>query len=409
MALLGSGLAQTSPVLAKIALPVATTAPNHYDLTLTEGSFSAGGEVAPQIAINGGFPGPNLVLRQGQAVTITVTNRLTRETSIHWHGLLIPPAMDGAVGFNRFKAIGAGETFTYSFTPRHSGTYWYHSHTGLQEQEGLYGAITILPPLAEQRSQPLSRDLVAVISDRFAGSAEQGLANSIKNAAAMGGMQGNSESSLDDPHAGHQIDSADQLDPGLLAMTRDLADAQGLEFLVNGEPANQPQSFIYKNGERLRLRLINAAGNSIFDLWVQGLPMTIIAVDGAAVKPVTVDEFRFMPGQTYDILVTPTAGLVYPLIAESIDRSGRAVAVITPREGLDYSLPPTREKTRLSDADFSDQFVEKMDWTPTPSSSGHEGHMTGMEDMEDMDSMAGMDDMGTMAGKVGMGDTSTAD
>ena len=421
-----SGFILSKAAGARIAPPVATPVPSHYDLTLTEGSFKspdpAVTQPVPQIEINGGFPGPNLVLRQGQAVTITVHNRLSRESSIHWHGLLIPPPMDGAPGFNGFKAIAAGVSFTYKFTPRHSGTYWYHSHTGLQEQEGLYGAITILPPVVKSPTQPNSssnssnssdREFVAVISDRFAVTAEQGLARSLANAAAMGKMQTMTEAvppeantaaadaaDAADSHDGHGMTSGDSLDPMLRAMTLDLADAQGLEFLINGEAAANPQQFIYADGERLRLRLVNAAGNSIFDLWVQDLPMTIVAVDGLEVKPVTVDELRFMPGQTYDILVSPTGGRAYPLIADSIDRSGRAVAVITPQEGLAFTLPPPRAKTELSADDFSNQFVEKMGWTPVRSAKGSDHSSAGTADMAEM---AGMDDMAEMAGMAGYG------
>ncbi|MDI9409792.1 MAG: multicopper oxidase domain-containing protein [Candidatus Pacebacteria bacterium] len=340
--------------MANVAAEVQQTVPSHYNLSLSESSFTKNGKKIPQININGGFPGPNLVFREGQTVSITVSNGLKRPASIHWHGLVIPPKMDGAPGFNGFMTVKSGANFTYSFTPRQTGTYWYHSHNGLLEQEGLYGSIVILPKTIDSGTNPTpdrsyDRDHVVLISDRLPSSAEKGFTEVVGRTMAM-----------DDAHA----------------MFGDLADVKGLQFLINGEESQQPHSYIYSEGETLRLRLINASANSIFDLWLQDLPMTIVAVDGQETKSLTVDELRFQPGQTFDVLIKPSGGKVFPLIAESIDRSAAAVALVAPMAGASFTLPAPRSHTLLNEGDISANFAKS-----------NQGAMEGMEDMEGMEGM----------------------
>lgn len=356
------------------------------DLVIERGKVVIDGAPRGAITINGTLPGPILHWREGDRAIINVTNRLDEPTSIHWHGLLLPGPMDGAPGFNGFRAIVPGDTRTYDFTLRQSGTYWYHSHSAGQEQEGLYGAIVIDP--AKPDMVKYDREHVVVLSDH----SDQSPDTILRNLKVSEGHYNRGRRALGDliddaSRDGLGAALSDRMDWAAMRMdATDLTDVTGYRFLVNGrgaEEAGHVWLATGRAGEKVRLRIINAAAMSILDVSIPGLPMTVVAADGRNVRPTRVDEFRFGPGETYDVVVTPQADRAYSLVAEPLDRSGFARATLSPREGVTGPMPPHRPRTTLTMDDM--------------------GMMEGM----DHSGMAGMDhgamDHGSMGGMAGMG------
>jgi CopA family copper-resistance protein len=298
------------------------------------------GRTGHGVAINGTIPGPLIRLKEGQNVRIAVTNNLDEDTSIHWHGLLVPFQMDGVPGVS-FPGIKPGETFTYDFPVRQSGTYWWHSHSGLQELSGHYAPMIIDP--AGEDPIPFDREHVIVLSDwSFRHphelfrklKAQAGYFNTQKQTVA--GLLRGEDQSLKD-----RIEWAKmRMDP------TDILDVTGstYTYLVNGHGPLDNWTGLFSPGERVRLRIINAAAMSTFNVRIPGLAMEVVAVDGQPVSPVSVDEFQTAPAETYDVIVRPAEDKAFTLVAEASDRSGMARATLAPRLGMTAPVPPPRKR-----------------------------------------------------------------
>lgn len=353
----------------------------NYHLDIRRETVNITGIPVQKITINGRIPGPTLRFTEGEDVTITVTNHMDEDTSVHWHGLLLPGFMDGAPGFNGFPGIKPGETFTYNFPVRQSGTYWYHSHSNAQEQEGLYGSIVIAP----KTSDPVKadRDYVVVLSDFTHESAAEIHQNLKMNSAYYNYHQRTLADMVKDmKEKGVGKTLKDRMEWGEMRMTpTDLADVTGYAFLVNGKTPDQNWTGMFRKGDKVRLRFINAAAMSIFDVRIPGLKMTIVAADGQNVEPVVVNEFRIGIAETYDVAVEPAEDKAYTIAAEPIDRTGFALATFAPREGMKGETPEQRPRALLtmgdmggmdhSTMDHSDMDAMQSGWAKTGTPEGH--------------------------------------
>ena len=343
----GSGLALSAympawaqPVSAGIAKPLQTVSGDDITLKVAHQMMMIDGRQSHAIGINGTVPAPLIRLREGQNVRLHVVNELDEETSIHWHGLLVPFQMDGVPGIN-FPGIPARSTFTYEFPIIQSGTYWYHSHSGLQEQEGHYGPILIDP----KNPDPVQfdREHVIVLSDHSFQhphylfdrlKKESGYFN--RQRQTLGGLLAGKDQPLKERLMWGKM----RMDPA------DVADVTGstYTYLVNGHGPKDNWTALFRPGERVRLRFINASSMTTFNVRIPGLPMTIVAADGLNVRPIQIDEFQFGPAETYDAIVTPPDMRAYTLVGESVDRSGMARATLAPREGMAAEVPPLRKR-----------------------------------------------------------------
>tara|TARA_R110002074_G_scaffold92056_4_gene200995 strand:+ start:1055 stop:2749 length:1695 start_codon:yes stop_codon:yes gene_type:complete len=382
-------------LVAALALSGTSAIAGDYNLTIDRQDVDVGGRHGMSLTINGQLPGPTLHFKEGEDVTINVTNKLDEDTSLHWHGLLLPGEMDGVPMFNNFPGIKPGETFTYNFKIRQSGTYWYHSHSGGQEQEGLYGSIVITP--ADREPAPTDRDYVVVLSDFTTESADEILSN-LKSDSGYYNYARRTVGDFfrDAADKGLGTTLRDRFMWGDMRMDpTDLADVTGYTFLVNGKSAEANWTALYNKGERVRLRFINASAMTYFDLAIPGLKMIVVAADGQNVQPVVVDEIRIAIAETYDVIVVPKDDKPYTIFAQSIDRTGYARGTLAPREGMTAPVPPMRARSLLTMADMGMSDMEGMDHSSMD--------MSGM-DMKGMDhstmDMSGMDhskmDMGNM-------------
>lgn len=360
-----------------------------FDLSVGHSAVEIGGRAGHAITTNGTLPGPLIRFREGDQVTLRVRNMLEEDTSIHWHGLLVPFEMDGVPGVS-FPGIRPGETFTYQFAVPQSGTYWYHSHSGLQEQMGHYGPL-IIDPVGKS---PVSsdREYVLVLSDWSFLHAHKLFAKLKKNNEVYNFQQRTAQDLMRDAKAnGLGPTLADRAMWGWMRMTpTDIADVTGAAYtyLINGHATADNWTAIFNVGERVRLRIINASAMTIFNFRIPGLPMTVVAADGLYVQPVETDEFQIGVAETYDVIVTPTKARAFALVAESIDRSGQAVATLAPEIGLIATAPLLRERPLLTHKDMG----MAMD----------HGAMAGM----DQATMAGMDhDAGSAMTEPGAGDS----
>ena len=328
------------------------TADDVFELDIERTQITADGVTSDAMAIGGSVPAPTLRWREGQEVVVHATNRMDEPTSIHWHGLLIEGVMDGAPGFNGYVAIEPGETYTYRFRLRQSGTYWYHSHSLLQEQAGMYGAIVI--EAAEREPVRYDRDYVAVLSDHTLEDPLRVLRNLKADSEYYNKGKRTLFDFFDDVDSmGFDNALQDRLDWGEMRMDpTDLADVTGYTFLVNGHGPQDNWTWLYEPGERIRLRIINASAMSFFDVRFDGLAMTVVAADGQFVAPVKVDEFRFGVGETYDVIVRPTEDRPFTFMAEPLDRSGYARATLATRQGDEAPIPAMRPRAILSMADM---------------------------------------------------------
>ena len=309
------------------------------DLVIAETPVNFTGVTRMATTINGSIPAPTLRLREGDEVTIRVTNRLAVSTSIHWHGILLPYQMDGVPGIS-FKGIAPGETFTYRFKLRQSGTYWYHSHSGFQEMTGMYGALIIEPRAGERHHT--DQDHVVQLSDwtdenpmhAFSKLKVQSDIYNFSQPTFFDFTRDVSNMGLQAALEKRQMWNQMRMNP------TDLADLSAATFtyLMNGTAPASNWTGLFNKGDRVRLRFINAASNSFFDVRIPGLKMTVIQSDGQDVEPVSIDEFRFGPGETYDVLVEPKDD-AYTLFAQSMERSGYALGTLATRQGLSASIP----------------------------------------------------------------------
>ena len=356
---------------------------NQFDLTVGTFPMRIDGRTTEVIGVNGSVPAPLLRFREGEEVTLNVTNTLDTDTSIHWHGLLVPFQMDGVPGVS-FPGIKPGETFTYKYLVPQNGTYWYHSHSGLQEQVGHYGPIIIDPKDADPVAY--DREYVLVLGDWTFGDPERLFAKLKKHSDSQNFQQRTVGDFLADA-------SADGLGPalkdramwGAMRMSpRDIADvgAPTYTYLINRRSTADNFNMVFSPGERVRLRIINAAAMTLFNVRMPGLPMTIVQADGLNVQPLEVDEFQIGVAETYDVIVTPQVAEAFAFVAESIDRSAQAVATLGPRPGMRAAVPALRPVPTLTMKDMG------MDHA----AMGHGSMETGSDVPEAIDqSMEGMD------------------
>lgn len=313
---------------------------NDIRLTIGHAQVMIGGRPGHAIAINGTVPGPLLRLKEGQRVRISVTNTLAEDTSIHWHGLLVPFQMDGVPGVS-FPGISPGETFTYEFPLIQSGTYWYHSHSGLQEQEGHYAPIIIDPAGPDPVSY--DREHVLVLSDYSFMHPHQ-IFQKLKQ---KGGVFNYKKQTLADMLAGRDQTFGERVEWAAMLMDpTDISDVTGAiySFLINGCSTADNWTALFRPGERVRLRFINAAAQTIFNVRIPGLKMTVVATDGQNVRPITVDEFQIGNAETYDVIVEPQDNRAFAVVSEAVDRSGLCCATLAPAEGMRADVPALRDR-----------------------------------------------------------------
>lgn len=365
-----------------------------YTLVIAREIVNITGKPLERITINGTIPGPTLEFTDGDEAVVHVTNKLNEDTSVHWHGLILPGGMDGVTGFNGFLGIKPNQTFTYRFKVRQDGTYWYHAHSAIQEQDGHYGSIVIHPK--DEDYVKAERDYVVLLSDfheddgrtimrnlkksseyyvyirRTVGDffndvQEQGFGKAWRNTKAWGEMR---------------------------MLPTDLADVGNYTFLINGKTPEQNWTGLFKPGERIRLRFINASAMSFFDVSIPGLRMTVVSADGQPVEPVVVDEFRFGVSETYDVVVQPTQEKAYAIVAEPIDRTGFALATLAPRENMRTDAPTHRKRTLLTMADMGmahhaagmdhgNHASDAAEHAPDADHSSHAGHSHHASDPSD--------------------------
>jgi L-ascorbate oxidase len=323
-----------------------------YDLTIEKLSVNFTGKAREALTINGQIPGPLLRFKEGEDVTINVTNKLDTDTSLHWHGLLVPYTQDGVPGMS-FPGIKPGETFTYRFTTKQSGTYWYHSHSEMQEQEGVYGPLIIDP--AGREPFKFDREYVVMLSDWTDEKPMRILSKLKKQSDYYNYNQRTVGSFLKDAaEKGWGATIRDRVDWGEMRMTpTDISDVTGYTFLLNGRKTEDNWTALFKAGERVRLRIINGSAMTYFDLRIPGLKMTVVQADGNAVQPVPVDELRIAVAETYDVIVWPKEERAYTIFAESLDRTGFARGTLAPREGMVAEVPALRSRPLLTMADMA--------------------------------------------------------
>ena len=317
-------------------------------LTVGESHFSTGGRSAHAVTVNGTLPAPLIRLKEGRNVRIAVTNRLKEDTSIHWHGLIVPFQMDGVPGVS-FPGIAPGETFVYDFPVRQSGTYWYHSHSGMQEAVGHYGPIVIDP--AGSDPVQATREHVIILSD-WSPIHPHILLKRLKQNGGYFNMQRQTLAGL---LAGQDQSLGERLQWGAMRMDpTDVSDVTGstYSFLVNGHGTAENWTGLFTPGERVRLRIINASAMTNFNVRLPGLPMTVVQCDGQNVQPVETDEFQIGIAETYDVVVQLAEAKPYGLIAEAIDRSGLVRATLAPRIGMTAPVPPLRPRPLLGMKDM---------------------------------------------------------
>ena len=332
--------AWAQPVSAGIAPPLPSVSGSDIRLRIARQTLRVDGKVTRAIGINGTVPGPLIRLKEGQQARLTVVNDLDEDSSIHWHGLILPFHMDGVPGVS-FPGIKPRSTFVYEFPIVQSGTYWYHSHSGLQEQLGHYGPIVIDP--ADADPVAFDREHVIVLSDHSRLSPHE-IFRKLKVNPGHFNMQRQTLAGLlngeDQPLKDRLAWGAMRMDP------TDVADVNGstYTFLVNGYGPADNWTALFRPGERVRLRIINASAMTIFNVRIPGLAMTVVQADGLNVRPVAVDEFQIGVAETYDVIVTPVEERAYSFVAEANDRSGLARATLTPRAGLVAPVPALRAR-----------------------------------------------------------------
>jgi L-ascorbate oxidase len=337
--------------LASVAALSGASAAAEYDLTVDPIEIDTGEFRRSGIGFNGASPGPVLRFEEGEEVTINVTNNLSEDTSIHWHGLILPFQQDGVPGIS-YDGIAPGETFTYRFPIVQTGTYWFHSHSGFQEPDGAYGAIIIEP----EKREPFryDRDYVVQLTDAHPHTGNRIMRN-LKMSSDYYNRQQRTLLDLikDVEDDGLGATLADRGAWGeMRMMPTDIEDLQGFTPLINGKSPDQNWTGLFEPGERVRLRFINSSAMAYFDVRIPGLKMTVVQADGNNVQPVVVDEFRIAVAETYDVIVRPREDRAYTIFAESMGRTAYARGTLAPRDGLEAEFPELRDSPRLTMADM---------------------------------------------------------
>jgi CopA family copper-resistance protein len=379
------------PLRSALAVPGGAPVLSGTDFQLEIGAVPINVTGRPRIAtaVNGSVPAPILRWREGDTVTLAVTNRLSKPSSIHWHGVRTPSPMDGVPGLS-FRGIAPGETFVYRFPVHQSGTYWYHSHSAFQEQTGVYGPIVIMPKGGY--AQAFDRDYVVMLSDWSDEDPDTIVSNLKFQSDYYNFHQRTLGTFVEDAQRKGLADTvADRLEWGKMRMSpTDILDVSGATYtyLINGQPPGANWTALFRPGERVRLRFINGSSMSIFDVRIPDLPMTVVQADGNDVEPVTIDEFRISVAETYDVIVQPKADRAYTIFVQAEDRTGYARGTLAPRPGIAAVIPPMDPRPLRTMADMG---MGGMD----------HGSMPGMK----MDQGSGMQmDHGSMPGmKMGQG------
>lgn len=368
-----------------------------YNLTVDPVEIDTGDFTRTGIGYNGSSPGPVLRFKEGEDVTIHVTNNLAVKTSVHWHGLILPYQQDGVPGIS-YDGIAPGETFTYNFPITQSGTYWFHSHSGFQEPDGAYGAIVIEP----KKREPFrfDREYVVQLTDAHPHSGTRIMRNLKMMPDYYNRKQRTIADFMRDAEAmGLNSAWADRLAWGdMRMMPNDVEDLQGFTPLLNGKSSAQNWTGLFKPGERVRLRFINSSAMTYFDVRIPGLKMTVVQADGNNVQPVNVDEFRIAVAETYDVIVQPQDDKAYLIYAESMGRTAFASGTLAPKDGVTAEMPSLRKDPLLTMADMgmAHEGMEGMDHSSMPGMD--HSTMPGMA----QGSMPGMDHSnmpGTSSGK----------
>ncbi|TVV76312.1 copper resistance system multicopper oxidase [Sphingomonas solaris] len=336
----GAMPAWAQPVSTGVVRPLPTVSGTDITLAIAHQMIAIDGRQTHAIGINGTVPGPLVRLKEGQTVRLTVDNRLDEDSSIHWHGLLVPPQMDGVPGIS-FPGIKPRSRFTYEFPLLQSGTYWYHSHSAMQEPMGVYGPLVIDPAGVDPIES--DREHVILLSDHSPMHPHV----AFKKLKQQGGYFNYQKQTLGGLLAGRDQKEPDRLEWGAMRMDpTDVSDVTGstYTYLVNGYGPKDNWTALFRPGERVRLRVINASAMTTFNVRIPGLKLTIVAADGLPVRPVPVDEFQIGVAETYDAIVTPADDRAYSLIGEAVDRSGMARATLAPREGMVAEVPPLRAR-----------------------------------------------------------------
>ncbi len=375
----------------------------HFELFIGQTAVNFTGTPRTALTINNSLPGPVLRWREGDTVTLRVRNRLAESTSLHWHGIILPANMDGVPGLS-FAGIEPGGDYLYRFTLEQHGTYWYHSHSGLQEQAGVYGAIVIEPKTPEPHVY--QRDCVVLLSDWSDEKPSALLAQLKKQSDYYNRQQRTVGDFIDDvARDGWSATLANRKEWALMHMTpTDIADisAATYTYLLNGQAPEGNFTCLFQPGETLRLRLINGSAMTYFDFRIPGLKLTVIAADGQPVRPVTVDELRLAVAETYDVLVTVGDQPAYTLFAQSMDRSGYARGTLARSHGLSAPIPALERKPVLSMADMGHGDMAGMDH----SAMGHAmpGMNMGMQQHPASETGNPLVDMQTMMPKANLAD-----
>ncbi|MEH6662191.1 MAG: copper resistance system multicopper oxidase [Parasphingorhabdus sp.] len=366
------------------------------DLHIADGSFATGGRSGHAIAVNGTVPGPLIRLKEGEQTILSVHNMLDVDSSVHWHGLLLPFQFDGVPGIS-FPGIKPGQRFDVPLTPRQSGTYWWHSHSGLQEQIGHYGPIIIDP--AGPDPVQYDREHIILLSE-FTPMHPHQIMKKLKVGEGYFSMQ--KTSATDD----YDLSGEERRMWGKMRMMpTDIADvsAPTYSYLINGHSPEDGLELPYKPGERVRLRIINGSAMTFFNVRLPGLPMTVVQADGMNVQPVEVDELQIGVAETYDVIVTPTEAGAFAVAAESMDRSGMAQASLTSQSGRKAAFPALRNPPLLSMVDMGHGGMDHGDASDDApmdhskmdhAAMGHampEAAPAGGHDMAAMDMSGGMD------------------
>jgi CopA family copper-resistance protein len=335
---LGDALRPRSAVGASGQAPLLSG--SRFDLIIGPTPVNITGRQTIATGVNDSVPAPILRWRQGDTVVLNVTNRLKVPSSIHWHGIRSPANMDGVPGLS-FRGIAPGETFTYRIPLHQSGTYWYHSHSGFQEQTGLYGALIVEP--RDGYPAAFDRDYVILLSDWTDVDPEQ-IASNLKFQSDYYNFNQRTVGTFfaDARKHGLMPTIADRLEWGRMRMSpTDIADVTGhiYTYVMNGQPPAANWTGLFRPNERVRLRFINASSMTFFDVRIPGLPMSVVEADGNSVVPIEVDEFRIGVAETYDVIVGPTEDRAYTIFAQSEDRSGYARGTLATRPGMTAPIP----------------------------------------------------------------------
>lgn len=375
-------------VFGLLVSPWTLAAIKEYHLNINEQQVNVTGQPLKRITVNGKFTAPLLEFEEGDEAVIHVHNQLkNQDTSLHWHGLLLPGLMDGVPGFNGFKGIAPNGDFVYRFKVKQNGTYWYHAHSKGQEQDGLYGPLVIYPkgkiPVAAH--EKTDRDYVVMLSD-FHNSSSDSIMKNLKKSAEY--YQNRRETVSDVlkqvKTQGLKATWQDRSMWNQMRMLKtDMSDVTGYTFLVNGKTPQQNWTGNFKAGDKVRLRFINASAMSFFDVRIPNLKMTVVSADGQPVKPVAIDEFRIGTAETYDVIVEPKQPN-YQIEAESIDRSGFAVGTLHNEntqaiESIQMPQPRPRSLLTMDDMGMSHG---------NGASDEHAGHQMNMQ--HDMSAMPEM-------------------